>query len=79
MCEEEPEHKQIDVIVGKIWLIGRSYAAAIERRKNAVVIGDDFYYDVVAPKLLENGSELDDRISRLRKSRSFLSMIAGQE
>lgn len=37
MCEEEPEHKEIDVIVGKIWLIGRSYAAAIERRKNAVV------------------------------------------
>ena len=43
MCEEEPEHKQIDVIVGKIWIIGRSYAAAIERRKNAVVVGDDFY------------------------------------
>lgn len=59
MCEEEPEHKQIDVIVGKIWLIGRSYAAAIERRKNAVVVGDDFYYDEVAPKLLEIGPELD--------------------
>ena len=63
MCEEEPEHKQIDVIVGKIWLIGRSYAAAIERRKNAVVVGDDFYYDVVAPKMLEIGPELDDRIT----------------
>ena len=33
MCKEQPEHKDIDVIVGKIWLIGRSYAAAIERRK----------------------------------------------
>ena len=63
MCEEEPEHKQIDVIVGKIWLIGRSYAAAIERRKNAVVVGDDFYYDEIAPKLLEIGPELDDRIT----------------
>lgn len=42
MCEENPEDKQIDVIVGKIWLIGRSYATAIERRKNAVVAGDDF-------------------------------------
>ena len=68
MCKEEPAHNKIDVIVGKIWLIGRSYAAAIERRKNAVDDGDDFYYDVVAPKLLEIGQELDDRIARLRNS-----------
>lgn len=72
MCEEEPDHKQIDVIVGKIWLIGRSYAAAIERRKNAVVVGDDFYYDVVAPKLLDIRPELDDRITRLRKSKGLI-------
>lgn len=72
MCEEEPDHKQIDVIVGKIWLIGRSYAVAIERRKNAVVVGDDFYYDVVAPKLLDIGPELDDRITRLRKSKGLI-------
>ena len=69
MCKEQPEHKDIDVIVGKIWLIGRSYAAAIERRKNAVDGGDDFYYDVVAPKLLEIGPELDDLLSGLRKSK----------
>lgn len=72
MCEEEPEHKEIDVIVGKIWLIGRSYAAAIERRKNAVVVGDDFYYDEVAPKLLEIGPEFDDRITKLRKSKGLI-------
>ena len=72
MCEEEPEHKEIDVIVGKIWLIGRSYAAAIERRKNAVVVGDDFYYDEIAPKLLEIGPELDDRITKLRKSKGLI-------
>lgn len=72
MCKEEPEHKEIDVIAGKIWLIGRSYAAAIERRKNAVDDGDDFYYNVVAPKLLEIGPELDDRIARLRKSKGCI-------
>lgn len=72
MCKEQPEHKDIDVIVGKIWLIGRSYAAAIERRKNAVGGGDDFYYDVVAPKLLEIGPELDDRIAGLRKSKGLI-------
>lgn len=73
MCEEEPEHKQIDVIAGKIWLIGRSYASAIERRKNAGVVGDDFYYNVVAPKLLEVGPELDDRITRLRESTGLIA------
>lgn len=72
MCEEQPDHKDIDVIVGKIWLIGRSYAAAIERRKNAVDGGDDFYYDVVAPKLLEIGPELDDQIAGLKKSNGLI-------
>lgn len=72
MCEEQPEHKDIDVIVGKVWLIGRSYAAAIERRKNAVDDGDDFYYDVVAPKLLEIGQELDNRIAGLKKSKGLI-------
>ena len=72
MCEEEPEHKKVDVIVVKIWLIGRSYAAAIERRKKVVDDDDDFYYDVVAPKLLEIGPELDDRIADLKESKNLI-------
>ena len=32
MCRESPLHEDPDVVVGKVWLIGRSYAAAIERR-----------------------------------------------
>jgi hypothetical protein len=31
MCEEQPGHTNADVVEGKIWLIGRAYAAAIER------------------------------------------------
>src|SRR5579863_8514473 len=31
MCEESPRHTEKDVIAGKIWLIGRAYAAPIER------------------------------------------------
>ena len=72
MCKEQPEHKDIDVIVGKIWLIGRSYAAAIERRKNVFNVGDDFYYKEVAPKLMEIGPELDDRIAGLNKSKGLV-------
>lgn len=63
MCENNPEHKDEDVIVAKIWLIGRTYAAAIERRKLDTNYAGDFYYDKVAPKMLEIGKELDDRIN----------------
>lgn len=69
MCEENPLHNDADVLIGKIWLIGRSYAAAIERRKNADdYLGDDFYYDAVAPKMLEIGDELDNRIESLKNN-----------
>ncbi len=69
MCRKSPEHKSADEIVGKVWLIGRSYAAAIERRKNVNKIdsGDDFYFNVVAPKMLKAGEELDNRINKLKK------------
>lgn len=68
MCAKNPYHNQSDIVVGKIWVIGRSYAAAIERRKNASNTNDDFYYDIVAPKMLEIGDELDRRLLQLKDS-----------
>lgn len=66
MCEENPLHDDARVIVGKIWLIGRSYAAAIERRKTKDEKQEDnFYFDVVAPVMLQYGDELDKRIALL--------------
>lgn len=57
LCRRHPEHKKNDVIVAKIWLIGRSYAAALERRKNASESSDRFYEEVVTEKIRK--SELD--------------------
>ena len=52
LCRQYPKHDQVDQIVAKIWLIGRAYAAAIERRKEKTDFsGDAFYTDHVAPKL----------------------------
>jgi hypothetical protein len=31
MCREEPLHSNPEIVSGKIWLIGRAYAAAVER------------------------------------------------
>lgn len=74
MCEDNPLHNDADVVIGKIWLIGRSYAAAIERRKNADDYqGDDFYYDAVAPKMLKIGKELDSRIESLKNNSGIIA------
>lgn len=74
MCEDNPLHNDADVVIGKIRLIGRSYAAAIERRKNADDYqGDDFYYDAVAPKMLEIGKELDSRIESLKNNTGIIA------
>lgn len=58
MCRKYPQHKRKSEIVAKIWIIGRSYAAAIERRKNTkdtVFDGNDFYTEKVAPEILKSG------------------------
>ncbi|MFC1785893.1 hypothetical protein ACFLZA_00835, partial [Candidatus Neomarinimicrobiota bacterium] len=49
LCKKNFEHKEDDKIIAKVWLIGRAYAAAIERRKNKTDINDDFYVEKVAP------------------------------
>ena len=53
LCRKHPEHHDEAEIVGKLWLIGRTYAASIERRRKNVseVSGDDFYTEVVAPQI----------------------------
>ena len=65
MCREDPKHDDPDVAAAKVWLIGRSYAAAIERRKNADGFSGDFYHDVVAPKMTSISNELDSRLEKI--------------
>jgi len=56
ICCANPDHKSDDVIIGKIWLIGRSYATAIERRAEIEgAQGDAFYENEVAPKIRNSG------------------------
>jgi len=60
LCKQHPLHTDADEIVGKVWLIGRSYAAAIERCKNADSFDGDFYYDVAAHAIIEAGNSIWD-------------------
>ena len=65
LCRKYPEHHRVDEIVAKVWLIGRSYAAAIERRRAAgKSSGDDFYVDRVGPKI--RGARIDRWLAPLR-------------
>ena len=67
MCKKYPHHDDTDEIVSKIWLIGRSYSAAIERR-NAVEdyqSSDDFYYNKVAPEIKKHSKEFDRELDNL--------------
>lgn len=41
LCRKYPRHEGYPEIIAKIWIIGRSYAAAIERRKSDAVKMDE--------------------------------------
>ncbi len=66
MCHQYPRHNKNSEIIAKVWLIGRSYAAAIERRKNTGIYkfnGDDFYLEKVAPEIMK--SNIDEWLGSL--------------
>lgn len=66
LCEQYPNHKINSEIIAKVWLIGRAYAAAIERRRqnsNDAFEGDDFYTEKVAPEIRK--SKIDEWFSLL--------------
>lgn len=63
LCQDHPNHDCGDAIIAKIWLIGRSYAAAIERRKNVDDTSDDFYETIVVDRI--KTSNLDQWLASL--------------
>lgn|SRR5574337_79667 len=65
LCRAHPKHDRADAIIAKVWLIGRSYAAAIERRKNVKGSSDDFYQKTVVRAM--KGSSVDKWLSSLPK------------
>ena len=61
MCKKYPAHNKEEkgIIMSKVWLIGRSYAAALERTRD----GRKDIYNKLAKKNLE---EIDKRIEKLK-------------
>jgi hypothetical protein len=48
-------HTDAPSVIAKVWLIGRAYAAAIERRRNRSDQNDDFYVQKVGPSIIRSG------------------------
>ena len=64
LCANHFTHDTAQKILAKTWLIGRAYAAAIERRKNKSDINDNFYIDTVVSKF--KSSRLDNILADLQ-------------
>lgn len=67
MCAKYPYHNDESEIIAKVWLIGRAYAASIERNKINKNISDDFYSDIVAPKFKRGFDQILLNIRNLPK------------
>lgn len=68
LCKIHPRHEKEDEIHAKVWLIGRAYAAAIERGRSGDGSSDRFYRDEVIPAFMKNGKKLDAGIAKLNAS-----------
>lgn len=66
LCQQYPGHDDESHCIAKVWLIGRSYSAAIERK--SAPAGSDKLYKDIAPKMRR--SKLDELIAALPNGRS---------
>jgi hypothetical protein len=65
LCADHPGHTDVSAIIAKTWLIGRTYAAAVERRRvKGKFAGDAFYEKCVAPKI--RNSPIDSWLQELK-------------
>jgi hypothetical protein len=64
LCKKNFLHQNNGDIVSKVWLIGRAYSAAVERRKNKEESNEEFYFNRVAPVL--KSSSLDQHLRLLK-------------
>jgi len=66
LCENHPKHDSEEIVAAKIWILGRTYAAPIERRIiHRELDADSFYTKIVVTEIMK--SEIDTCICSLRQ------------
>jgi hypothetical protein len=73
LCEKHFTHDSAEKILAKTLLVGRVYAAAIERRKNKSDINDNFYIDTVVPTF--QNSRLDVILAGLQNKQLSIDIL----
>lgn len=63
MCKEQPLHNNKQIVASKVWLIGRSYAAAIERTKSGEKL--ETIIDKLWDKLNPESVSIDNTLSTI--------------
>jgi len=59
LCRENMLHEDCEKIRAKLWLIGRSYAVAVERRREKRDMNNNDFYDYVVEKFVEFNKDTD--------------------
>ena len=80
LCRRYPHHTVDAEIVAKIWLIGRAYAASIERGRGKAAgsgLSNDQFYTEAVPKALRT-SRLDEKLEALAKLKETNESNVGQ-
>ena len=69
LCRDHPTHNQSPEVLAKVLLIGRVYAAAIERKRSndGGTTSDRFYIETVAPQIQRSG--IDAWLASVRDAR----------
>jgi len=82
MCSERPHHDNIDTITSKLWIIGRAYSAAIERKagkgfkiESAAALIKDSEIDVHISRLKNIGRTTQDNLGILLSSHKYLTDV----
>ena len=72
LCEKYPDHKNTEQVIAKLWFIGRTYAATLERRRNAKATTDELYENVAKTMC----GFLDERLGVIKgKTDAFAEML----
>ena len=65
LCKKHPLHENPDEVIAKVWLTGRSYAAALERGRNTKESSDLFYEKTLIDAVAKHSSKIDESIKLL--------------
>jgi hypothetical protein len=71
LCSNFPKHTKENEVRAKIWLIGRSHAVAIERRKKNLDKKGDWFYDYAIREFIKFSKKerFDEKLSKLKNKK----------